>query len=149
MSKLPNCPVWGITGHVYRPYGGPGTAPLCKCGSPAPVSYQPDLFESLRAKDEGVREAVEGADEDWKGSFRRVVELLADEGRPFTSETAVDVVGLPSGEIGTNLNNAVGGMMSGMATRKIIFKTGRRVPSTRPRSHGAELTEWTGREETR
>lgn len=106
---------------------------------------QLDLIASLSGKDRGTALALspETLDE-WRERFRRAVEALARDGRTFTSEDVVDLVGLPAGEHGTNRNNAVGAMMNGLARRGVIRKTDRRVPSARPSSHGAELIVWAG-----
>lgn len=81
----------------------------------------------------------------WKDRFRETVETLAITGAPFTSEDVLDVVGLPSGTVATNGNNAVGAMMNGMAARGIIEKTSMRWKSRRRTSHARELAVWVGK----
>lgn len=81
---------------------------------------------------------------DWQREFRKQVWALAVARRPFTSEDVVAVVGLPSGEVEKDGNNAVGAMMNACARDGWIRKTGNRVLSTRRSSHAAELTEWVG-----
>jgi hypothetical protein len=97
------------------------------------------------SKEDGMARALQPDDiNEWKMRFRRAVVVLASEGEPFTSESAIDMVGLPRVEIRKDANNAVGAMMNGMAKRGIIRKTGRHVLSKRPTSNGAELNEWIG-----
>jgi hypothetical protein len=79
--------------------------------------------------------------QDWKDRFRSAVEGF-EPGRRFTSEDVLALVGLPSGEVGMNANNAVGAMMNGLARRRLIVKTGARVLSRRSSSHGAEILLW-------
>lgn len=82
--------------------------------------------------------------EEWKEEFTKAATWLASGHETFTSEDVLDLVGLPSGTIKSNANNAVGAMMNGLARRGVIGKTGERRPSQRPSSHGAELTVWAG-----
>jgi len=100
---------------------------------------------SLILKDEGMSKALakEGLD-GWKDEFYKAAQYLCDCGDSFTSEDVLDLVGLPSGTIKSNANNAVGAMMNGMARKGVIRKTGERRLSKRPSSHGAELTVWVG-----
>jgi hypothetical protein len=107
------------------------------------VAVKKAQMDGLIEKDVGQRRALLTY-EDWQTEFRREVLLLAATREPFTSEDALAVVGLPSGEIATNANNAVGAMMTAMAKEGQIVKTGQRAPSKRPSSHGAELTVWMG-----
>lgn len=97
--------------------------------------------EGLTAKDEGMALALtrDGIDV-WKEEF--VAWVAAQPwGTRLTSEDVIDAIGLPSGEVGTNANNAVGAMMNGCAKRGLIVKAGR-VLARRTGSHGAELTLW-------
>ena len=97
-----------------------------------------------KAKEEGMARALQPQEvADWKEQFRVGVMSLADRGTPFTSEDVINAVGLPR-EVQQNRNNAVGAMMSAMARRGLIRKTGRRVQSQRPSSHCAEILEWVG-----
>jgi len=96
-------------------------------------------------KKEGMGVALDAMDiTEWKEKFQEHLEGCASSKLPFTSEHVIAIVGLPRGEVRTNANNAVGAMMNAAAKRGIIKKTGRRVQSKRPSSHGAELTEWIG-----
>lgn len=116
------------------------------CPGPLNIKY-PTLFDppaGLEAKQEGMATAIKNATTEWKDNFRDTAALLASKRQPFTSEDITHIVGLPRGRIGKDLNNSVGAMMNGMARSKKIGKTGRRVLSKRPTSHGAELTEWIG-----
>lgn len=96
----------------------------------------------LRATGQSL--AAAAAPDDWQGTFRAAVRDLARAGAPFTSEDATARAGLPTRHVATNRNNAVGALMTSAARAGVIRKTGRRVPSSRPSSHGAELTEWIG-----
>jgi hypothetical protein len=108
------------------------------------MTEQMDLLAGLDGKARGMGKAVDHAKEEWKNEFRRYARAFALTGVPFTSEDVVTWAGLPSGGVGKDANNAVGAMMNGLARAKVIRKTGRRVLSRRPSSHGAELTEWVG-----
>lgn len=93
-------------------------------------------------KEEGMERAREADDvQQWRHAFVKAVEELARRGTPFTSEDVTAIVGLPR-DVQQNRNSAVGAMMNGLARRGIIRKTGRRLKSTRPQSHSAEILEW-------
>jgi hypothetical protein len=111
-----------------------------------PGNEQDDLFaqDGLDLKEAGMQQALEHALDEWKDRFRATVTHLANTGLPFTSETVIAEVGLPTSQIASNANNAVGAMMNGLSRKRVIRKTGRRVLSKRASSHGAELTEWEG-----
>ena len=126
----------------------------CICGIQLDPGYQNALRgylehsesdgpDSLAAKRAGMKVVLSKHDE-WKDQFRQAVADLVDLGEPFTSEDVVALVGLPTGGVGSNRNNAVGAMMNGMAQRKIIRKTGSRTKSKRATSHSAELVLWIG-----
>lgn len=126
----------------------------CICGIQLEPGYQDALrgylehaesdgTDSLAAKRAGMKVALSKHDE-WKDQFRQAVTDLVDLGEPFTSEDVVALVGLPTGGVGSNRNNAVGAMMNGLAQRKIIRKTGSRTKSKRATSHSAELVLWIG-----
>ena len=93
-------------------------------------------------KEEGMDLALSNADYSWKEEFRDVVLGLLD-GKEFTSEDVIEVVGLPNGGPGLHKNNAVGAVMAGLAKQGHIAKTGRHVSSRTKSSHAAELTVWT------
>lgn len=80
----------------------------------------------------------------WRDEFLAAGERLADRGHPFTSEDIVAVVGLPTGEVGQNKNNAIGSLMGALARRKVVVKTGRTVTASRAASHNARLSQWVG-----
>lgn len=101
-------------------------------------------LNGIDLKAEGQAAALAASPEDWRGRAREAIRELAKAGRPFTSEDVTARAGLPTGSVGTNLNNAVGGLMSSAATARVIRKTGRLVASSRPSSHAATLTEWIG-----
>lgn len=135
---------------------GPYCAPLrCYCaGSPTNVKRGPvttvdgePLFlnpaEGQHRKRTGMARALSARDE-WRERARVAVRALAASGVPFTSEDVVARVGLPTGAVGTNANNAVGALVSAAARAGVIEPTGRLVASGRPSSHGATLREWRG-----
>lgn len=99
------------------------------------------LAASLEGKARGQSHALSAAHE-YRNRFRLAVVLLCMNRERFTSEDVVERVGLPTGEVGINHNNAVGAMMTGLARQGIIRKTGERRASRRPSSHGAELIVW-------
>ena len=103
-----------------------------------------DLLKGLDHKESGMRQAIDFAKLPWKDRFDLTIRRLADSGYPFTSEDVTAAAGLPRGFIQGNRNNAVGAMMNAAARRGTIRKTGKRVPSRRPTSHGAELAQWVG-----
>lgn len=101
--------------------------------------------EGQALKDQGMERALSPETiEEWKEQFRSATVTLAKSGNGFTSEDVLDRVGLPSGTIKSNANNAVGAMMNGLARRGVICKTTERRPSRRPSSHAAELVVWKG-----
>jgi hypothetical protein len=100
--------------------------------------------DGLTLKDQGQGLALDAADDDWTTAARRAIKWLAAQGKPFTSEDVTARTGLPSGATGTNRNNAVGALMTSAAKAGLIAKTGTRVPSQRPSSHGAEIAQWVG-----
>ena len=80
----------------------------------------PTLFDQpagLTAKEKGMAQAIDHAKEEWKDNFRAAVVYYANEGTPFTSEDVTQIVGLPKGAIGKDLNNSVGAMINGMSRR--------------------------------
>jgi hypothetical protein len=105
---------------------------------------QMDLLASLEHKESGMRQAEDHAVLSWRDRFDLTIRRLADFGYPFTSEDVIAHVGLPTKTIGKDQNNSVGALMNAAGRRGTIVKTGKRVPSRRPSSHGAELTEWVG-----
>ncbi len=108
------------------------------------LSRQMNLLAGLKNKEEGMAKATSHAHAEWKDEFRQAVRDLAATYVPFTSEDVLSETGLPSGQIGKDMNNAVGALMNGQARQGVMRKTGRRVLSRRPSSHAAELTEWIG-----
>ena len=91
----------------------------------------------------GMQRALEADDvQAWKTRFAQAAERIAATGAHFTSEDVVDEVGLPRGETGMNLNNAVGAMMNALARKGVIVKTDERRMSKRSSSNGAELAVW-------
>lgn len=95
-------------------------------------------------KEQGITRALRSAHTAaWRARFRHAVRIVSNDMNEFTSEDVLRLTGLPTGEAHMNRNNAVGAMMTGLARQGLIQKTGKRCLSTRPSSHGAELTVWT------
>ena len=100
------------------------------------------LALGLERKEEGMALALASHSvSEWKQAFRDTVAGFYI-GRRFTSEDVLAIVGLPTGEVAKDANNAVGAMVNGLAKRGLIRKTITRVPSRRSSSHGAELIVW-------
>jgi hypothetical protein len=127
--------------YIHRPVpnGYMDQVDCAVCQSPWPCS---ESGQDLKAAGQAL--ALDAADEDWTAAARRAIKWLAAQGRPFTSEDVTARTGLPSGAPGTNRNNAVGALMTSAAKAGLIAKTGERVPSQRPTSHGAEIAQWVG-----
>ena len=99
----------------------------------------------LALKERGMKQALKpDVLAAWKDEFRAYISSMPHDSE-FTSEDVVDAVGLPSGDVRMNANNAVGAMMNGLARKGVIAKTGLHVQSKRPSSHGAELILWVRR----
>lgn len=96
--------------------------------------------EELKAQ--GQQLALDAA-EPWPDRARTAIIRLARTGGAFTSEHVIDEVGLPSGEVGTNKNNAVGAAMTAAAKAQIIVRIGY-TNSKRASSHGAVIAKWVG-----
>ena len=93
-------------------------------------------------KKQGQQLALDAA-EPWSDRAKDAIRCLALLRVPFTSEDVVSVVGLPSGEVGTNQNNAVGAVMTAAAKAGTIRRVGY-TKSKRASSHGAVIAEWEG-----
>lgn len=104
-----------------------------------------DAAEARRLRDAGMTAAVEAADlAVWRAQFQAEAMRLADAGPGlFTSEDVLEAVGLPRGGISQHRNNAVGGLMGGLAKAGLIRRAGY-VQSRRPTSHAHVLTAWQG-----
>lgn len=103
------------------------------------------VVTGVALKSEGIARAINNDSvAEWKVKFENHARLLVMHGQRFTSEDIVQYVGLPTGSVGTNANNAVGGMMNSLAKRGVIRKTSERRQSKRPTSHAAELIVWAG-----
>lgn len=94
-------------------------------------------------KQEGI-ELARTAHKEWQERFRAEVRVAAKSGVPFTSEDIIEIVGLPSGDTGTNKNNCVGASMAGISQSGLITKTGVRVKSKRASMHASESNQWIG-----
>lgn len=129
-----DCPQNTFTG-LHVPFSG--TTPQCRlCGAPLDGG-------TMRAA--GVALAEHHAPGSWTQAAERALTALAISGDDFTSEDVIEAAGLPRGEVGLNRNNAVGALILRASQMGQIVKAGRRIPSRRPRSHGAQLEVWRGR----
>ncbi len=91
---------------------------------------------------EGQARALAGADE-WRERAAHRVLVLAVTRKEFTSEEVTAEVGLPTGSVSMNKNNAVGALISECARRGWITPVGYR-PAKRRSQHAATLRTWKG-----
>jgi hypothetical protein len=91
---------------------------------------------------DGMTQAVDAVP-DWRTRAEQALIDLARSGEPFTSETLVERVGLPRGEVKTNRNNAVGGLIGGASRRGLIRLIGYQKAKRRE-SHAAVVGIWVG-----
>lgn len=101
---------------------------------------EPSHGETL--KSEGIEKALsKGGLDDWQDKVKAWTWRLS-AGTRFTSEDVTAEFGLPTGEVKTNKNNAVGAIMNAIATKGVIQNTGDYVKSSRPSSHSAVIAVW-------
>jgi hypothetical protein len=101
---------------------------------------EPSHGETL--KNEGIAKALSKASvSDWQDNVKLWAWRL-NAGDLFTSEDVTEEFGLPTGEVKTNKNNAVGAIMNAIAKKGIIRNTGNYVKSSRPSSHSAVIAVW-------
>jgi len=95
--------------------------------------------EARQLRDQGQAQVIEAADVQlWRALFIAEVERLARMSpSPFTSDDALDAVGLPPRP------NAVGAAMTGLARLGVIRRIGY-VTSSRPSRHAAVVAQWQG-----
>lgn len=84
----------------------------------------------------------------WTLAAHEAMRTLAASGRTFTSEDLTDMVGLPSGDVGTNRNNAVGAVVSWAVRTGLVVAVGQ-TKSTRARSNAAKLSVYVGAQHAR
>lgn len=77
---------------------------------------------------------------EWHGRARAYVKSLRP-GTLLTSEDITDVIGMPSGQIASNRNNAVGALMQSLARKGLLAKQGY-TNSKNPQAHGAVIAVW-------
>jgi len=107
--------------------------------------FRKELKEAEFDRDKGAKLALMSpAVFEWKTRASEVIDRLALTGRPFTVDAVVEEAGLPKGEIGVNVNNAIGAMFLSAMKRGMIWTTGRRVPTQRRSNHGRLVAEWVG-----
>ena len=108
------------------------------------MSDDDDSEEGQRRKREGMARALAAAAAAaWRADAQIVLRNLALAGEPFTSETIIEQIGLPSGQVGQHRNNAMGGLLSGAARRGQIRAVGWTY-ARRATSHAEKLTLWKG-----
>lgn len=107
--------------------------------------FPAELPEAKFDRDRGTGQALSSPIVDaWRARAIGVIERLAASGRPFTVDAVVEESGLPKGEVGTNLNNAIGALFLHAVKAGLIERTGRRVPTERRSNHGRHVAEWVG-----
>lgn len=98
-----------------------------------------DYAESQARADTGTQQALSSAIAlPWSVLAQQ---WLAGRDHRFTSEDLVAAIGLPSGAVGANRNNAVGALIRTWSRRHQIMRVGYQ-PSLRVESHGALLSVW-------
>jgi hypothetical protein len=101
---------------------------------------EPSHGETL--KNEGMSKALSKLSvTEWQDRVKAWTWRL-NAGHLFTSEDVTEEFGLPTGEVGTNKNNAVGAIMNAIAKKGVIRNTGDYVKSSRPSSHSAVIAVW-------
>lgn len=122
---------------------GPRYCPLCRRWLAELRGQYAQASSGEQRRDAGQQLALTAAGGDWKQAAREALRDLAGSGVPFTSEDLTDRVGLPSGDVGSNRNNAVGALMSWAVRSGLIVEVGR-TRSTRPTSNAAKLSRYVG-----
>jgi hypothetical protein len=93
-------------------------------------------------KNEGMEKALNKESvSDWQDAVKLWAWRM-NAGHLFTSEDVTEKFGLPTGEVKTNKNNAVGAIMNAIAKKGVIRNTGNYVKSSRPSSHSAVIAVW-------
>lgn len=101
---------------------------------------EPSHGETL--KDEGIAKALSKSGlNEWQDKVKAWT-WARNAGARFTSEDIIEEFGLPTGQVGTNKNNAVGAIMNAIAKKGVIRNTGDYVKSSRPSSHSAVIAVW-------
>lgn len=102
-----------------------------------PTQLAFDFAEGKRRRDAGTAQALSAA-LPWALAAER---WLLRRRERFTSEEIVAAIGLPSGKVGKDPNNAVGALISDWSRRGAIRTVGY-AASKRASSHGALLRVW-------
>lgn len=106
---------------------------LCRC--PSCLAHRPTQTPTV-----GQAEAALDAKAEWHGRARAYVKSLT-RGTLITSEDVTDVIGLPTGTVARNRNNAVGALMQSLARKHLLSKQGY-TQSRNPQAHGAVIALW-------
>lgn len=114
-----------------------------------PTAEDPALAARLR--DDGMDRALSGtAAMDWSVEAGNALAGLAADGREFTADDLIALVGLPK-DSDPNANNAVGALFSGARARGLIEVvmvdaiTPKTVKSKRALGHARRVSVWRGR----
>lgn len=113
------------------------------------MSEVPSLWDELAAarddRDTGADLALASdAISEWRSRAVPALRELAQRGVPFTVDAVIEMVGLPKGAVGTNVNNAIGALFLHASKSGLIRTTGRRVPTQRRSNHARRVAEWVG-----
>lgn len=103
-----------------------------------------DLDAATEAREHGIAQVEDNADEEWRMIAGHVVMLLAATGEPFTADHVVATLEAEWPDVHTHNLAALGPVIRTAARNGEIVKTGRLVPSTIARRH-RDLVEWCGR----
>jgi len=93
--------------------------------------------EDLR--DEGIATSQAATPEGQKLTFDTIIQLYADSGEPFTSDSL-----RADWDAAHVAESARGGLSRGAATRGVIVPTGAYVQSTHPKTHAHPVRQWIG-----
>lgn len=90
-------------------------------------------------RDEGIERSLAATPEGQKVTFDTIVQLYADSGTPFTSDSMRD--DLDAAQVA---ESARGGLMQGAYKRGVIVPTGAYVQSRHPATHAHPIRQWIG-----
>ena len=103
---------------------------LCRCPYCRAVKNEP----------EPPQRAALDAKSEWHAAARAYVKSLP-AGTLLTSEDITDVIGMPSGHVASNRNNAVGALMRSLSGKRLIHHD-HYTKSKNPQAHGAVIAVW-------
>lgn len=100
--------------------------------------------DAADARDAGIQMALDATDAFWRATALQAIEHLASTGRPFTSDTVRDELGVPDGPSPASW----GAMFRAAATAGLIARCGY-TTSRRPESRGRVVGVWRGTRQVR